>query len=91
MIIDKVYKGSTEFIKGYKGTTLLWEPGLPSGYRQLEYIESVNAISSSSGPHIVLDVYGDEVSKYDIKFRSYTVPSDRGAGALMFVELGASP
>ena len=42
MIINKVYKGTTPFVKGYKGTTVIFEEGgsLPSEYQQVEYIES---------------------------------------------------
>lgn len=60
-------------------------------YWLLGYIESTNASSTSTGPHIVLDVYGDEVDKFDIKARWYTIPTDRGAGAMLYEELNTSP
>lgn len=40
MKIEKVYQGTTEFVKGYKGNILLWEPGIPKEYQRLEFIES---------------------------------------------------
>jgi len=43
MIVKKVYKGTTPFIKGYKGNILLFEEGgLPSQYQQIEYIQSTS-------------------------------------------------
>ena len=45
MVIKKVYKGTTPYIKGYKGTTVIFEEGgggLPSEYQQVEYIQSIS-------------------------------------------------
>jgi len=43
MIISKVYKGTTEFSKGYKGSQLIFSSGrLPSQYQEVEYIQSTS-------------------------------------------------
>ena len=43
MIIKKVYKGTTPFVKGYKGNIVIFEEGgLPSEYQQVEYIQSTS-------------------------------------------------
>jgi len=43
MIIKKVYKGTTEFSKGYKGNQLIFSSGrLPSQYQEVEYIQSTS-------------------------------------------------
>ena len=46
MIITKVYRGSTPFVKGYKGNILLFEEGggggLPSAYQEVEYIQTTS-------------------------------------------------
>jgi hypothetical protein len=43
MIISKVYKGTTEFSKGYKGSQLIFSSGrLPSQYQEVEWIKSTS-------------------------------------------------
>jgi len=43
MIISKVYKGTTEFSKGYKGSQLIFSSGrLPSEYQEVEWIKSTS-------------------------------------------------
>ena len=49
MIIKKVYKGTTPFVKGYKGNIVIFEDGgLPSEYQQVEYIQSTSFVKNSN-------------------------------------------
>ena len=68
MIIKKVYKGTTEFVKGYKGSTVLFEQGIPSIYQQLEYIES------SGTQWIDTGVNGGTTPEFEIKFNNLGKP-----------------
>lgn len=60
MIVNKVYKGTTPFVKGYKGTTVIFEEGrrLPSEYQQVEYIKSTS--DSQRANYIDTGIYPNE-------------------------------
>jgi hypothetical protein len=67
---SKIMLGSTEAVKMYIGSTVVWEPQtslLPSGYTQLEYISS----TTSGGEYIDLNIklYETANTKYDIAIK----------------------
>jgi hypothetical protein len=70
---SKIMLGSTEAVKMYIGSTVIWEPQttpagpLPAGYTELEYISS----TTSGGEYIDLNIklYETANTEYDIAIK----------------------
>ena len=93
--ISNIKIGSTQAIRAYVGTTLVWKYNntsrLPSGYKELDYIAS----TSDGGQYIDLDIMlYDELNKwYDIaiKFNAIGLGKDNNQPTLFGCQTTSNP